>query len=273
MHSRKRWLLALLTCVQAGCADDLHLDPVVLPVAMAGEEDKADDPHPRVIVTLMASGEMRFAGEAVHLEKLSTILRGLREKRKEDLDGPSKLVVLIRADRDVEWMRVQWIVTVCMENRVYKLQLGVKLAADRSYTPEEARELDVERRDKKPPEAPRLEGKLSLPVTYWLHKRHVLSYELNIDRTQEGGAIYRFRERMTTDLKTVRAWVAETWRAARGVRGVRLVAKLDADTRTRLRHVVAAISKLREAGWKEIDYFQTAIPKLELKKPRFTPWR
>ena len=67
MRSKTGWFLALLTLLSPACADDLHLEPVVLPVAPQGEEDKADDPDPRVVVNLLASGEMRHGGERIHL--------------------------------------------------------------------------------------------------------------------------------------------------------------------------------------------------------------
>ncbi len=273
MRSKTGWLFAFLTLFAPACADERGLEPLVLPVAAQGEEDKADDPGPRVIVNLMASREMRYRGERIHLTKLGAILKELRQERGESLDGPSRLFVLIRADRDVEWRRVLWIMTVCAENRVYKFQLGVKRVADRAYTSKEARELGIERRDVEPPKTPRLEGKLSLPLRGWIEKRNVISYEVDIHRTREGETVYRFPERKTTDLKTVRAWAAEAWKAVRAVRGVARVAKIRADGDTPLRYVVAAISKLREAGWLEIDYFVTSIPKADFKKPRYHPWK
>ena len=83
---------------------------------------------------------------------------------------------------------------------------------------------------------------------------------MDIDRTHDGETVYRFPERRTTDLKAVRAWTAEAWKAVRDVRGVAVVARVRADGDTPLRIVVAAISTLRGAGWKEIDYFITSIP-------------
>jgi biopolymer transport protein ExbD len=118
---------------------------VSLPRAHAGTEDKdpaaEKDPAKRVTrfnIALKANGDMVLKEHSWNLEKSpeeqDAALTGLRnalgaEVRKPGLrepDGSSKIVILIRGDRDAKWKYVQWIMQVAAELKIYKMHFAVE---------------------------------------------------------------------------------------------------------------------------------------------------
>lgn len=138
--------------------------PVVLPVALMAAEDRDDDEDDRVIINLDKHGRILLGGSTLSLDELRERLRqhvrlyDLRERAKgksgweraaEETEW-SRLYVLLRADKDVPWLHVKWILNVLEEERLFKVQFATMKWADLTYTEEEARALGVERHDELP---------------------------------------------------------------------------------------------------------------------------
>ena len=120
-----------------------------LPRANSGIEDKPDvidsrDPkakaeNTRFVINLLGKGEIMMKGETYplsgaspeeqkkSLDKLREKLRTLtRDPMLRNPDGSSKVIVLVRGDRTTKWQYVQWVMQVCAENKIYKINFGVE---------------------------------------------------------------------------------------------------------------------------------------------------
>jgi biopolymer transport protein ExbD len=114
---------------------------VALPRAHAGVED--EDPAtkgglPRFNIGLTYDGEMVLKNNKWNLEGSPTeqqaALDGLRNALSEvvrkpgmkEPDGSSRVVILIRGDREAKWKYVQWIMQVAAEVKIYQMHFAVE---------------------------------------------------------------------------------------------------------------------------------------------------
>jgi biopolymer transport protein ExbD len=123
---------------------------VALPRAHSGVEDKdpATEPDPakretRFIISLTADGRIAFRGNEWRidgtpqqqwqaLENLKSELKALTggpgDMRLREADGSSKVIILIRGDRDALWKYVQWVMQVAADPqiKVYRMHFAVE---------------------------------------------------------------------------------------------------------------------------------------------------
>ena len=118
---------------------------VALPRAHAGVEDKdpsaEKDPAKRITrfnIALKQNGEMVLKEHKWNLEgspeEQDAALTGLRTALAavtrgpglREPDGSSKVVILIRGDRDAKWKYVQWIMQIAAEVKIYKMHFAVE---------------------------------------------------------------------------------------------------------------------------------------------------
>jgi len=120
-----------------------ELENLVLPLALKAKEDKAVEDEERVIINLVEkrqNGEGTGTYQAIVKKKEYTHeeLKQLLEQRANTarepdilpgaLVAPSKIYVLIRADRSTPWQEVQWIMQDCADPHVaiWKLQFATR---------------------------------------------------------------------------------------------------------------------------------------------------
>ncbi len=117
--------------------------PVDLPHAYYGIEDKEDptDDTPRFVINLESNGDVTFKGNSWSLSSADPMaqevaLRALRQElmvltqdpKYSEPDSSSMIPVLIHGDRAAKWQYVQWIMQVCVDQKIkiYKIQFAVK---------------------------------------------------------------------------------------------------------------------------------------------------
>jgi len=139
---------------------DLNKKDIVdltLPLAHMSQQDKNEEKDDRIILNIGDEGKILYKGEAISLDHLGKELehwkgifaermRAKGEDPEETLAGggkASKLYVLLRADRNVPWQHVQWLMTIMAEHKLYKLQFATKKFIGDAYAkePEEAKML------------------------------------------------------------------------------------------------------------------------------------
>lgn len=112
-----------------------------LPFARVGKPDDKEGEFKRLIVNLLASGDIMLKGNRYNLatgdpqQQLAALVK-LRDElqmltadpRMREDDNSSKTPVMIHGDRNARWQYVQWIMQVCAEPAigVYKIQFAVK---------------------------------------------------------------------------------------------------------------------------------------------------
>jgi biopolymer transport protein ExbD len=122
-----------------------ELENLVLPLAVKAKEDKAAEEEERVIINLvektdpetrqpLGTYEAVVKRQPYTHEGLKALLKSRAETSREDtmapgaLVPPSKIYVLIRADRSTPWQQVQWIMQDCADPYVaiWKLQFATR---------------------------------------------------------------------------------------------------------------------------------------------------
>ncbi|MHC4549212.1 MAG: hypothetical protein ACYTEZ_10585 [Planctomycetota bacterium] len=287
------WICGLALLAACGGEEErarLDLANVNLPVASQGVEDRDDDPDDRVVVGLDRHGVVWWQGRQVNLDELGFALytsgdeyehkmRREGETGLEALPGghrASKLFVLLRADRDAVWQHVQWLLTIFAEQKLYKVQLGVK------------------RSDGPPPATPRLEAKLDafLPTDWGLIElpqdppdelripiHIVVRQEVRVEWGPEKrpvamptAFVYRFGARHSGDLADVARWIREARQAVAGLENTYAIGEIRAGHKVPFQQVVTILNLFREAGQERVEFFGTWIPTQELRQQPHLPY-
>jgi biopolymer transport protein ExbD len=145
---------------------DLNQKDIVeltLPLAHMSQQDKNEEKDNRVILNIGSEGKIIYKGQPISLDQLGKELDFFKgvfsERMKQKGEDPeevlpsggkaSKLYVLLRADRNVPWQHVQWLMTVMAEHKLYKLQFATKKFIGGPYEkePEEAKMLGGKRQN------------------------------------------------------------------------------------------------------------------------------
>jgi biopolymer transport protein ExbD len=241
------------------------VEPMTLPVASMAQPDRDDDPDDRIILNLDRDGRLVFRYETITLARLAEILAEcarnyewkLRTRGESGLeavpDGSrwSKLYVLVRAQKDVPWRDVQWILAELEASRFYKIQLAVSRRADRAYTPDEAAALAAEREPVLPCGTPSLVAKLFC----FLRTSPVTPQEVFCDvavTVDAGRATYSHRDRKTTNVSDLAPWIG-AWLDAAPSDYRKRVGRIQAPPDTPYKYVVAALNQFHEAGLEKVD--------------------
>jgi biopolymer transport protein ExbD len=265
----------------------LHpLYPVNLPVAHKAVQDKDNDPDDRVILNLTANGRLILV---IDHEPVDTTLAELRnqlaakareygakmEARGEQgfeslVDGSrwSKLFVLLRADQDVPWRHVRWVMAELLTANIYKLQFGARIYPGEDLTPKEA-ERKWAGRDIEMPFTT-LEGKLALFLPTRPDPLDVNFMDVVVGRTVEGKpARYTFGAKTTEDAETLTAWF-DTWEENQDAES-KIFARLRADPRTSIGAVIFAVNCFKTVGIEKVTLLDVKVAPDEIRKTRRLP--
>ena len=282
--------------VEVNCSGDLV--PLTLPVAPACEEDKDDDPDKRYIINLTKDGGVHYKGKRYSLTELTKVLNRLKRhySKYKDYGKPpnlfrlSQLYLLLRVDKDAPWRHVQWLMAVLEEQKLYRVQFGVKLKADRDYTAEEAALLGAVLTDKRPRAG--LEGKLFCFLRYAFVEveadRPLISIEISgkeYKRTKRGPeglkawvfpprkAVYFVARRRTDEVRTLGGWIRNKL-ADLPERKSRLdvVGRIEAEADTPFKFVVAAMNQFNDARVEAFDFGPAVIPDAAVRKRAYLPY-
>jgi len=240
-----------------------------LPVAPMSVEDKADDPDDRLIVQLTAAGQLRAADRRITLAGLAPYLSGKAleyDSRRRRLgkrgyettpDGRrwSELFVLLRADQDVPFRQVQWVLAEIRHAGLYKVQLATRKRPGPEYTVAQA-ERNWAGREIYGPVS--LEAKLSCYLSTAVKEtgggrflveepgaRHV---DVNVLGSPPR---YRIGERETGDSARLSSWIRDAKREARGDR--KIIGRISAEARTPFGAIVAAVDSFASRGVEKVD--------------------
>lgn len=264
--------LALLLLAALLRADDALVR--LPPVAHAG----APPARPRVTIHLTSEGEVRVEAAELHfgdeaLKKTMKVQPGLesvtldelgthldKAKRLYDLVQKVKggtgydevapgvkastLHVLVRADEAAPWEHVESLMTICAEQKIYK----VHLAARRG--PEEVALglfLPVDRGIQPLPAEPRTEVRVPLVI-----------------RADAESAVFAYLDREHEDLGSFREYLRSS-RAGVGADAT-LIGEIRASRRTPVRHVLAALELFRAEGYEHVHAFSVVIPAPESRR-------
>jgi len=91
------------------------------------EEAKSDInvPQGRTTINVMKNGDVVIMGNTLTLERLGEVLRAMAEF-KMDEEGHSEKIILIRGDREVDYVHVQDVMEKCVQNNIYKISFAAK---------------------------------------------------------------------------------------------------------------------------------------------------
>lgn len=212
----------------------------------------------RLIVDVTARGQVIYRGKWVNLNELGAILhRGkethefrLRAQGESSFDdeGYSTLPVLVRADGAAPWEPVRLVLAMMAEQKTRRLHIGAMAQADLSYTAEAAARFGVPRVDRLPRPVGVGEDELAVPMPI----APVDGLELAVD-----GDRYTAGAKATTDLRELDEWLQTAAPRAARVR---------ATPRTPWQDVVAAVSRLKEAGCDTIGFVTGPAPDSDVRK-------
>jgi biopolymer transport protein ExbD len=146
----------------------------------------------------------------------------------------SRLNVVIHGDKQTPWRHIQWVMLVCAEKRMPRLQF--RNAAEQVV--DAALPIDLGIRP--PGEEPAVEIRVAVQML--------------------PGPIYRFgHSQETRDLAVVGKWIAYAKKAAAGEKA-ELMGEIKAGATVKHRHVVALLDEFHKRGIKEVQFYGTALP-------------
>lgn len=241
------------------------VEPMTLPVARMAQLDKDDDPDDRIILNLDRDGRIFFRYDSITLAEFSDALADaaraydekMRERGQRGFEAVpggtlwAKLYVLVRAQKDVPWRDVQWILAELRDAHLYKVQLAVSQRADLAYTPGEAAALGAEREPVLPEAGRFLDAKLQcfLPVNPPRGEEVYCDVSVTVD---DGRVTYGHGGRTTAHASDVGPWISAWFKSTRQRRG-KLVGRIHAPPEVAYKYVVAALNQFYEAGLEKVD--------------------
>jgi biopolymer transport protein ExbD len=299
--------IVLLLAALVACEDKpqaaANLPPLTLPVASQGVEDKGDDPHDRLIISVDEKGFVHFRGKKVTLDELGPILCNRKEiynlkMRVKGKDGmeklpggglASKLYVLLRADEDTPWQHVQWLMCILAESHLYKLQFAVRRAADTKAEPENTRLAA-----KMEAFLPRDDGILPIPGEPPQEIRlavHIVARKEvpakwgpdDVPVSKPTAFKYRVGDRTFVTLEPVRKWIGAAKKAAQPAPNAKVVGEILAGHKVPLEQVVAMLNEFHAQGVKQVYfdpdfddadelYWSGVIPGMDVRELPYLPY-
>lgn len=98
---------------------------LALPLADQAQEEQDVEASKRELVINVHKAEgYEVAGEKHDYNSLRTLIKNEANALGKDSTGASKLKVLIRADRDLEFNHIQAILVICADNYVFQISFG-----------------------------------------------------------------------------------------------------------------------------------------------------
>lgn len=276
---RRGWLLLVLAACGRKDAPasqaPARYPEVNLPVVRHGFETL---PENAFVVTLADEGVVFAEDRPVTLEGLGTALaeRASRHPWK-DLPGGvrvSEMPVLVRADDAAPWMHAQWVLCVCLEQRIHRAYLAARAPGDPSGpTSGAGRALDA----RLPTDKGIASGKPSAEtfvVETWIQPA------ASGERVWAGARVkvpvafrYEFGEDRTEALEELSGWIREELAAARaeGISG-RVRGLIKAGQHTPTGRIAELLSLYVTSGYQRTEFFGTAIPPATLRKVEVLPY-
>ncbi|MHC4222688.1 MAG: hypothetical protein ACYSUN_01745 [Planctomycetota bacterium] len=221
--------------------------------------------------------QVSLDGLAVHLIQAKQIY-DLRQKAKgasgiEDLGQgnlASRLYVVIWADKRAPWRHVEWILTICAEQKYYKTQLAVKgpkatttldafLPIDRGIRPiprEPPNEIHV---------VALLRGAKEKEVE-WGPK------EARVRVRVPTGLRVRIGDREVADLAPLEKFIKSGRKAAEGTPNTILVGQIQASSKTSVQQVVTPLDWYRAQKYPHVHIWSAPIPTLEIRLMKALPY-
>jgi len=287
--------ILLLWATLVVAAPDLAIELPEAPNALV-KEPKAD---PAVVIRLTQHGQIvvdprQFAsGEkarqesgltqvsldelAVHLIRMKQAY-DLRQKAKgasgvEELGQgvtASRLFAVIRADRRAPWRHVEWIMTICAEQKYYKTRLAVK-GAKAEATLDAF--LPTDRGIRPTPQEPPNE----------IHVVAVLkgAKEKEVEWGPEGSPVrvrmptgiqVRFGDREVSKLATLERWVKNGRKAAEGTPNTILVGEIQSSSKISVQQVVTPLDWYRAQKYAHVHIWSVPIPTQEIRLMKSLPY-
>ena len=197
-----------------------------------------------LLLELSADGHVRADGRAVSLDGLgayiSEIKRGARGAVEQTGHGFSawNLDVVVRVDPNAYWQQVQWMLAVCIEeklNRTWFEQPGERRVKVFQH-------IDA--------------------AVEWLPgypRERALCVTIDIEHENGGAVRYRCGERTARSVNAVDAWVADALRAERRGTFVIRVGEIRAPLTVAFRHVFAVMEVLADSELEKIWIYGSSI--------------
>jgi hypothetical protein len=212
---------------------------------MAGGCDKqGDDADSRpVLIELGADGRIHADGRAVTLDALGEHVdkRKLRGPLEHTDDGfrNSGLDVVLRVDPAARWQHVQWLLTVCMEQKLYRTWFeGSGGRRVKVFQPTDAA----------------IEWLPGYPRT------NALCVTIDVEHGEDGAVRFRCGEQTASDVRSVSTWIAEGLRSELSADYVVRVGEIRASPGAAFRHVLAVMEAFAASAIERTWLYGTMIP-------------
>ncbi len=187
-------------------------------------------------------------GLGEHLKR-AVASHGKYRKTKHNIEA-SELPIVLVVDRAVPWQYIQWIMTICAEQRAPELCFLVRPPEGRDYRLDAAlptdigsEEMEVVEDGGNPPKLrrkPRINAKVLV-------------------RPGKDGIEYGFIDRKAVDLSVVARWISDAKKAGAKV-GANVDAEIKAIANTPFAAVAKVMAEFRKAGYRRVLFFGTRIP-------------
>jgi biopolymer transport protein ExbD len=101
---------------------------LALPLAdQAQEEQDIEASKTQLVVNIHKEGYYEISGERQDQKKLETTIKNEATAMGKDKTGASKLKVLIRADRDLQFEYIRALLAICAYNNVFQISFGATI--------------------------------------------------------------------------------------------------------------------------------------------------
>jgi hypothetical protein len=205
-----------------------------------------------LVLELGADGRMRADGRAVTLDELGSYLYERHPDSPMDDVAlrASDLDVVLRVAPDACWLHVQWMLTICVEEKFHRTWFegsGGRLV--RVFQPFEP---------------------VILPSNHQPDAR-ALCVTIDIYQDEGGEMLFRCGERFSRDVRAVDDWVADALQTGRPETFSMRVGEIRAPPRTACRHVLAVMEALAHSGIEKVLPHGFHIPQPAVRRNPVLP--
>jgi len=281
-----RMLACFAFCAVVAGAEDA---PPAIDLPLAAHATVPADAASMLVVTLTKDGHI-LAGEKntpMTLEELGKWLGEHKGPLRKDAHGleVSDATVCIRADKEVPWRHVQWVLIACAENYMWRTRFAARAKADGpagtvdaflpcdpelAEAPEPAIGVANGAGQKAPGPASAAPA-VVIAVHVVARKEAPARYgEVEVMKPTEFR--YRYGESETTDLQTVQGFIHAGTKRAKATKGAGLRGELKAGHKVPMEGIVALLEAYHAAGCDRVDFYGTRIPTPEDRRQAALPY-
>ena len=214
-----------------------------------------------VVINLDANGKLAVGDKGCTLDGLGKAL-ALQVKAHKKMDGrASTMRVLLRMDRDTPWVHAQWLMIVCAQNKVNRVEIAVRRAGDQpGYL------------------------KCWLPLDRGWGARETLDCRIHVVARAEKSAtfgglevkkpskfIYKLQQQQTEKIKDVGAWIAKNKKAAAAAK-LTFAGEIRAGAKVPLGTIVGVLDQFRVHKIEHVDFYGTPLPAGQLLESKTLPY-